>query len=258
MSVIDTTLVKLLSIPGLDRPVDYLWHLYHIARLNSVTNKNHTEIYKEIAINNLDIKSDFSFRDVKALEIVLQQAIKEGMVIAEVGSWKGMSTSILAKTIAPFHGKVFAIDHWQGSDGVPEHKQAKISEMFTLFRHNMKSLGVMEYIHPLVMSSETAASIFPTESLDFVFIDADHRYSYIKQDIALWLPKVKHRGVISGHDCEGRYTSFGEFRKEVDNHLEEDVIPGICHPGVVKALFDSFGNDYNVEPDSSIWWHRKE
>ena len=257
MSFLDATIVKFLSIPGLDRPVDYLWHLYHIARLNSVTNRNHTEIYKQISANDLDIKSDFSMRDVKALEIVLQQALKEGITIAEIGAWKGMSTSILAKTVIPFNGKVFAVDHWQGSDGVPEHKQAKISEMFTLFRHNMKVLGVLGHIHPLVMSSEIAASIFPSESLDFVFIDADHRYSFVKKDIEIWLPKVKVRGIISGHDCEGRYTSFGDYRKVVDEHLEEDAIPGICHPGVVKALYEIFGNDYSIEPDSSIWWHRK-
>lgn len=258
MSFFDATLVKLLSIPGLDRPVDYLWHLYHIARLNSVTNHNHKEIYKQISINDLDIKSDFPPRDVKALEIVLQQALKEGITVAEIGSWKGMSTSVLAKTVSPFNGKVFAIDHWQGSDGVPEHKQAKISEMFSLFRHNMKALGVLDYIHPLVMSSDIAASLFTPYSLDFVFIDADHRYSYVKKDIAMWLPKVKSGGIIAGHDCEARYTSFGDYRKVVDAHVEEDVIVGICHAGVVKALYDIFGNDYKIEPDSSIWWHRKE
>ncbi len=37
-------------------------------------------------------------------------------------------------------------------------------------------------------------------SLDFVFIDADHAYESTKQDIEAWAPKVKPGGMISGHD----------------------------------------------------------
>jgi predicted O-methyltransferase YrrM len=258
MSVLDATLIKFLSIPHLDRPVEYLWHLYHTARLNSLTNHNHTEVFRAIEAQRLDIKSDFPERDAKALENVIQQVLKENIVIAEVGSWKGMSTAILAKTVSDFHGKVFAVDHWQGNEGVPEHKQSQTTDMLTLFRYNMRALNVSEYVYPLVMPSEIASSIFPDKSLDMVFIDADHRYEFIKQDIELWYPKVKDKGIIAGHDCEGRYATFGKFRKEIEAHLNEDVIVGICHPGVVKATWDVFGNDFQIEGDSSIWWKRKE
>jgi len=258
MKLLESLITWFLSFRIWVRPVDYLWHRYHVARLSGVTNRNHQTVFKTIDQRRLDISSDFPRRDAKALETVVQRILKDGVVIAEIGSWKGMSTAILAKAVSDFHGRVFAIDHWQGSDGVPEHQQAKGTDMLSVFRHNMRALGVADFVHPLVMTSELAAGIFEDNSLDFVFIDADHRYSYISQDIKLWLPKVKPRGIISGHDCEGRYTTFGDFRKVVDTHLEEDVIVGICHAGVVKALYDVFGDNYNTEPDSSIWWYRKE
>ncbi len=258
MSLLDSAIIRMLSLSFVEKPVEYLWHLYHTARLNSVTNHNHKEIFKAIEHNHLDIKSDFPQRDAKALENVVQKILKDNVIIAEIGSWKGMSTAVMAKTVADFHGKVFAIDHWKGSEGVPEHQQSKTSDMLSVFRYNMKALNLSNYIFPLVMTSEIASSIYQDNSLDMVFIDADHRYKYIKQDIELWLPKVKSRGIIAGHDCEGRYTTFGKFRRVVDAHLDEDVIVGICHAGVVKALYDIFGNDYNTEPDSSVWWYRKE
>jgi len=257
MNILDNFLTWFLSFRVWTRLVEYLWYRYHIARLNSVTNCNHRRVFETIDREHLDIKSDFSRRDAKALENVVQRVLRDNVTIVEVGSWKGMSTAILAKAASDFQGKVFAVDHWHGSDGVFEHQQAKEADMLSVFRHNMQVLGVSDLVHPLVMTSELAASVFKDSSLDFVFIDADHRYSHVSQDIEMWLPKVKRKGIIAGHDCEGHYTTFGNFRREVDAHREEDVIVGVCHAGVVKALFDVFGNDYNIEPDSSIWWHRK-
>ncbi len=56
----------------------------------------------------------------------------------------------------------------------------------------------------LTMSTDEAALLVPDGSLDFVFIDADHSYEAVKQDIAHWLPKVKAGGWIGGHDYHPR------------------------------------------------------
>jgi uncharacterized Rossmann fold enzyme len=47
-----------------------------------------------------------------------------------------------------------------------------------------------------------AAAVVPDQSLDFVFIDADHSYEACRADILAWLPKIKPGGFISGHDYE--------------------------------------------------------
>lgn len=71
-------------------------------------------------------------------------------------------------------------------------------------------------------------------SLDFVFIDADHRYTGVKADIKAWAPKVKEGGIISGHDLD--YPR--------------------C-PGVRKAVEEAFA-DFEVTGINYVWSARKE
>jgi hypothetical protein len=44
---------------------------------------------------------------------------------------------------------------------------------------------------------------FDDESLDFVYIDANHRPDFVREDIREWTKKVKKGGIVSGHDYHG-------------------------------------------------------
>jgi predicted O-methyltransferase YrrM len=68
-------------------------------------------------------------------------------------------------------------------------------------------------------------------SLDFVFIDADHRYEAVKADICAWTPKLKPGGLLSGHDIH--YSSV--------HRAVEKLIPS----------FEEVGFDH-------IWFAKKE
>lgn len=48
-------------------------------------------------------------------------------------------------------------------------------------------------------SVEFARSI-PDHFYDYVFIDGDHSYAAVRDDIAAWYSKVKHGGLFCGHD----------------------------------------------------------
>jgi predicted O-methyltransferase YrrM len=50
------------------------------------------------------------------------------------------------------------------------------------------------------MTTNEAAGLFKDESLDAVFIDADHSYEAVKMDIQNWMPKVRRGGILAGHD----------------------------------------------------------
>jgi predicted O-methyltransferase YrrM len=168
----------------------------------------HFEKYKLGKQGGIFIDFEFPEADAKALQKVVKMIAKENILIAEIGSWKGMSTVILAKSIAPYQGKVFAVDHWKGSEGVIHHEIAKKIDIFQIFRENISYFGVENLVYPLIMDSLTAASIFADEILDLVFIDADHRYEFVKKDILAWLPKIKKGGIICGHDSENYHSSF--------------------------------------------------
>ena len=49
-------------------------------------------------------------------------------------------------------------------------------------------------------NSKIASNFFEDNSLDFVYIDANHAYEFVKEDIELWYPKVKSGGYVMGHD----------------------------------------------------------
>ena len=42
--------------------------------------------------------------------------------------------------------------------------------------------------------------IFNDGYLDFVFIDSNHDYKYVKEDIKEWSKKVRKGGIVSGHE----------------------------------------------------------
>lgn len=54
------------------------------------------------------------------------------------------------------------------------------------------------------------------ESLDFVFIDADHSFEGVDQDIIHWSPKVKSGGYIIGHDIH-----WPSVKQAVEKHYDK-------------------------------------
>jgi hypothetical protein len=52
----------------------------------------------------------------------------------------------------------------------------------------------------LKMKSTDACEYVPDESLEFIYIDGNHKYNYAMTDLFNWVPKVKTGGIISGHD----------------------------------------------------------
>jgi len=55
-------------------------------------------------------------------------------------------------------------------------------------------------IHRMTSEEAAALPIYADGSLDWVYIDANHTYKYVRQDILLWLPKVRSGGILAGHD----------------------------------------------------------
>ena len=122
----------------------------------------------------------------------------------------------------------------------------------------MIRLGIWDIVHPLVMDSQTASKIFADGIIDLVFIDADHRYEYVKKDIASWLPKVRDGGILCGHDCTGYYSKYPEeVRKMINENLECSSV-GDIYPGVAKALYEHFQDRYFIMPNSAVWYYIKE
>jgi predicted O-methyltransferase YrrM len=50
------------------------------------------------------------------------------------------------------------------------------------------------------MYSMDAVKQIPENSLDFVYIDANHYYKYVMEDLIEWSKRVRSGGIVSGHD----------------------------------------------------------
>lgn len=141
----------------------------------------------------------------------------------EIGSWKGRSAAFMCVEIAN-SGKSIrfdCVDTWQGSDvhqagGAFEDPDCTSGNLLHKFYDNMRPAKGM--FNALVMTSTDAAILYANKSLDFVFIDADHEYPSVIQDISAWLPKIKTGGYLAGHDY-----FYGPVRLAVDELLPQAV-----------------------------------
>ena len=90
--------------------------------------------------------------------------------------------------------------------------------------------------------------------IDFLFIDADHRYESFIADLKAWIPKVKAGGIVCGHDCERYYHSCTpELKQRIDDNLDKDF-DGNYHCGVIKGLYDFMGDSYTIVPNTRLWF----
>ena len=80
-------------------------------------------------------------------------------------------------------------------------------------------------------TSLEAASMMEDKSLDFVYLDGNHIYEFVKADIRAWLPKVKWGGLIGGHDYQ-----------EIEDPAVEQVVDEMF-----KKHFSFHQRD---------WWHK--
>lgn len=102
----------------------------------------------------------------------------------EVGSFSGVSSRVIALHCGELH----CVDPWSW----PAVAQAE--QMFDSMLVNYPNINKVK------MSSVEGAAQFDDKSLDFVYIDADHTYNAVVQDIEAWKAKVKIGGYIAGHD----------------------------------------------------------
>jgi hypothetical protein len=52
----------------------------------------------------------------------------------------------------------------------------------------------------LLMESTAAVNVLRDESLDFLYLDANHNPPFVAKDIGLLYPKVRRGGIFAGHD----------------------------------------------------------
>lgn len=116
-----------------------------------------------------------------------------------VGAEIGVERGVFSKRICTTNRdtKLFLIDPWQAYPGYRDHvSQDKLDAFYEETAIRMAPF----YSQMIRKFSMDAVQDFEDNSLDFVYIDANHDYNHVIEDITEWYKKVKVGGIISGHD----------------------------------------------------------
>lgn len=114
---------------------------------------------------------------------------------AEIGVEQGVYTEVLCK--ANPQARIYAIDAWTAYQGYRDYvSQEKLNGFYEAAKGRLASYNC-ELVRKFSME---ALGDFPDKSLDFVYIDSNHELSFVINDLVGWAPKVRHGGIISGHD----------------------------------------------------------
>jgi len=147
--------------------------------------------------------------DYEDLYREIAQQIPDGGKFVEIGCWLGRSIAAMSSFCSELQTPnsvlpaLHVVDTFCGEPANEEHRlhlSAHGGNVEKAFRANMAALGVDVQIHS--KPSVEAAKDFSDESIDAVFIDGDHSFEAVKQDIMAWLPKVKPGGILCGHDID--------------------------------------------------------
>lgn len=145
---------------------------------------------------------------------------------AEIGVYKAEFTELFCKAGL----KMYGVDPWKAFSGQGRSQKVQDRQDF-LFGHASRT--VAPYDCTLIRkTSMDALADFPDGSLDFVYIDGNHEFPWVAEDIYHWSKKVKKGGVISGHD-------YFNTTPTAENVL--------CH---VRVVVDAYAALYGIEN----WW----
>jgi len=205
----------------------------------------------------LDMHEHFTKGDAAAL-VGLMKGMECWRVL-EIGAWKGCSTAVLASYVKPLGGIVVSVDTFRGSEGTWNVKEAGDKDLAAVCRSNLRALGLDDVVVTVIGRSQDVLPWLRDEAFDLVFVDGDHRYEAVLADLMQGVAKVRRGGVICGHDHTNdvRYHDMDEaMRARVDAGLAEDFVPGVGHPGVIRACSEMVGNELVLAADgSSLWWY---
>lgn len=149
--------------------------------------------------------------DIETLQRLAGEVPADG-VIVEIGSWTGISAKALAEA-TPEGVRIYCVDHWQGNredgDALAESEFTPLA-VYETFCENLKDYLWWKVVPVIGYSSQHAKTwCLP---IDLLYIDGDHRYQEVSNDILLWREHVVHRGIVSGHD----YGVFDGVTRAVD------------------------------------------
>ena len=165
-------------------------------------------------------------RDTDAAEWIAQ-FVPRGSEGVEVGVWRGRFSRMLLDGVAP--RRLHLVDPWEFQPAFPlrlfggKSKRAKQQQDMDTIYESVRSMFAG---NPAVefhrKTSSDAFEEFEDESLDWVFVDGNHHYEWVKVDLRGWWAKLKPGALLLGDD----FMWGGEYGWPVRRAVLEFVAEG--------------------------------
>src|SRR3989338_8583345 len=130
----------------------------------------------------------------------------------EIGVSKGAYSRELCQTNPKL--KLYCVDTW----GIHDRSQGRRDLHMKIYKYAKWKLSRHNTV--LIRDlSMNAVKQFDDNSLDFIYIDANHTYECVMEDIISWTPKVRAGVIVSGHDYQ-----LPEVKRAVDDYIKDKNI----------------------------------
>lgn len=133
--------------------------------------------------------------DATRIDLAWLLGLLEFKIGAELGVERGKYSEVLCEGVPGLH--LICVDSWASSQGYREHVSE--SDLDRFYEETQARLSRFD-VEIVRKWGVAAAREIPDASLDFVYIDANHEYSHVRNDIYYWAPKVRTGGIVAGHD----------------------------------------------------------
>lgn len=121
--------------------------------------------------------------------------------------------------------KMYGVDPYTPHQGYRDYtRETTYNRLRTNAHARLDKYPNYEFIEEF---STGAVKRFDGNSLDFVYIDGDHSYEAVTEDITEWIKKVKPGGIIAGDDYirSNRDKRFYDVIRAVDEYCIHNNIP---------------------------------
>lgn len=162
-----------------------------------------------LIINHFNRRKEF-------IQMLAERGAHEGF---EIGTDHGKYAQQLLEGIPGLH--LTCVDPWTAySEGNIVHTQEEMDQIYEEAKNRTK--GYTCFLDKITSMDEV--KLVRDNSLDFVFIDGNHSYEFVKEDIREWTKKVKPGGIVCGHDYkEDSVNNYGVI-EAVNEYVEENHI----------------------------------
>ncbi len=130
------------------------------------------------------------------LELMIRTYLGDGPLVgAEIGVDIGHLAYHLLNNMSDL--KLYCVDPWQF---YKEYDDLLAGDQATFERRYSETLNRLSVFRERAVVLRCCSTSADLEQLDFVFIDANHSYESVIEDVHYWWPRLRAGGMLFGHD----------------------------------------------------------